>query len=46
MDTIIEYMENDCRLKDKYRERIDNFFAFNDKNNCQRVYEEILKLGD
>ena len=44
VDTIIEYMKNDCQLKDKYRERIDNFFAYNDKNNCQRVYDEIMKL--
>ena len=44
IDTLIEYMKNGCKLKDKYRERIDNFFAFNDRNNCQRVYEEILKL--
>ena len=44
VDRIIEYMENGCQLKDKYRERIDKFFAFNDQNNCQRVYEAILKL--
>lgn len=44
VDRIIEYMENGCTLKDKYRERIDNFFAFNDQNNCQRVYEKILEL--
>lgn len=44
VDRIIEYMENGCQLKDKYRERIDKFFAFNDQNNCQRVYEEIIKL--
>lgn len=44
VDTIIEYMKNDCQLKDKYRRRIDNFFAYNDKNNCQRVYDEIMKL--
>lgn len=37
-------MESGCQLKDKYRERIDNFFAFNDQNNCQRVYEKILEL--
>ena len=37
-------MENNCQLKDKYRERIDKFFAFNDMNNCQRVYEAILAL--
>lgn len=44
VDTIIEYMENDCRLKDIYRSRIDNFYVFNDRNNCQRVYDQIMKL--
>lgn len=44
VDRIIEYMENGCELKPKYRERIDNFFAFNDKNNCKRVYEKIIVL--
>lgn len=41
---IIEYMENGCQLKEKYRERIDQFFAFNDQNNCRRVYEKIMEL--
>lgn len=44
VNRIIEYMENGCQLKDKYRERIDNFFMFNDRNNCQRVYEKIMEL--
>lgn len=43
VDRIIEYMENDCQLKEKYRKRIDDFFAFHDKNNCQRVYEKIME---
>jgi CDP-glycerol glycerophosphotransferase (TagB/SpsB family) len=42
VNLIIEYMENDCKLKDKYRERIDNFFAYNDKNNCQRIFDHIV----
>ncbi len=42
IDRIIEYMENDCQLKDVYRERIDNFFPYNDKNNCQRLYEKLI----
>lgn len=41
---IIEYIQNDCQLKDVYRKRIDKFFAFNDRNNCQRIYDEIIKL--
>lgn len=41
---LIEYMKNDCVLKEKYEKRINNFFAFNDRNNCQRVYEAIKEL--
>ena len=44
INLLIEYMKNDCKLKDKYKKRIDNFFAFVDKKNCERVYKEILKL--
>ena len=39
-------MTNECKLKEEYRVRIDNFFAFNDRNNCQRVYERILELNE
>lgn len=42
VNRIIEYMENGCELKEKYRKRIDSFFAYNDRNNCERVYEKIL----
>lgn len=45
VDRIIEYMENGCKLKDKYLQRIDNFFAFDDQNNCERVYQKIIELG-
>lgn len=44
VDRIVEYLENGCKLKQKYRDRIDSFFAFNDKNNCQRVYERIIQM--
>ena len=44
VDRIIEYMQSGCVLKDKYRERIDAFFAFNDKKNCERIYKEIMSL--
>ena len=39
---LVEYMENDCRMKDEYRRRADDFFAFNDHNNCQRIYDVML----
>ena len=44
VDRLIEYMEHDCRLKDEYRARIDRFFAFDDAENCRRVYEKLLAL--
>lgn len=44
VDCLIEYMENDCKIKDKYLDRIKKFYAFNDKNNCQRIYRSVLKL--
>ncbi|MBD5503521.1 MAG: glycosyltransferase [Lachnospiraceae bacterium] len=44
VDRVIEYMENDCQLKDVYRTRIEKTFPYNDRNNCKRVYEEIIKL--
>lgn len=43
VNRIIEYMKIECQLKDIYRFRIDQFFAFNDQNNCQRVYEKIME---
>ena len=44
IDRMIEYMKNECQLKDYYRERIDRTFRYSDQNNCQRVYEEIIRL--
>lgn len=44
VDEIISFMENGCKLDGFYRKRIDDFFAYNDRNNCQRICDEILKL--
>ena len=41
VDMLCDYIENDCQLKSLYRERIDRFFAFKDRGNCQRIYEAI-----
>lgn len=46
IDRIIEYVENDCKLKPMYRERIDHFFAFHDHDNCKRVVERIRNLPE
>ena len=47
MDTfllIIEYIGNDCKIKEKYSKRIEEFFFYTDKNNCKRVYDAIKKI--
>ncbi|MCR5846612.1 MAG: CDP-glycerol glycerophosphotransferase family protein [Lachnospiraceae bacterium] len=44
VDLIIEYIQSGCELKEKYRNRIDNFFAYNDQNNCSRVFDRIAKI--
>ena len=44
IDLIVEYMENDCKIKEEYYNRIKDFYLFTDKNNCKRVYEAIKKI--
>jgi len=41
---MIEIIADDCRISEKYRNRADSFFAFNDKCNSERIYNEILEL--
>ncbi|MBE6499001.1 MAG: glycosyltransferase [Methanobrevibacter thaueri] len=42
-DKISKYLESDCKMEEKYQKRVDEFFKFNDRNNCKRVYEWIKK---
>lgn len=42
VDEICSHMENECRLRDEYARRIDDFFAYTDRNNCKRVYEALV----
>ena len=43
VDLICEYMDNECKIKNEYKNRIDKFFKYHDYNNCERVYNEIMK---
>lgn len=45
VERIIEYMKDGCQLKPVYRERIEQFYAFNDRENSKRVYEKIKALN-
>lgn len=44
VDLIIEYIENDCRIKEEYSKRIDGFYEFTDSNNCRRAYDKIKSI--
>ncbi len=43
IDKIKYYLENNCRMEDLYKKRVDNFFKHTDKNNCKRTYDWIYK---
>ena len=40
----IEYMESGCVMKEKYRRRLDSFFAHRDRDNCRRIAERLYAL--
>ncbi len=43
VETIIDYIRNDCKMKEEYRRRAEVFFAFHDQKNCERVYNKIVE---
>ena len=42
VDAVCAYMEEECRIKEEYERRIEDFFEFTDRNNCKRVYEAMM----
>ena len=42
VDAIIEMIDNCCKPKEIYQQRIEAFFPVNDYQNCQRMYEKLL----
>ena len=42
VEKIVEYMDNGCCMSDKYRNRVDKFFKFRDKNNSKRIYDFLI----
>ncbi|WP_304103482.1 CDP-glycerol glycerophosphotransferase family protein [Methanobrevibacter ruminantium] len=41
IEKIIHYIDNDCIMEDKYKDNVDKFFKYIDKNNSKRVYDWI-----
>lgn len=44
IESIENYLENNCEMKDIYKNRVDSFYKYNDKNNCKRIYDYILDM--
>lgn len=42
VDKIISYIDNGCEMEEIYRNRVDDFFAFHDKENSKRCYDWIM----
>lgn len=44
INCVKKIMENDCKMDDEYKARVDDFYEFTDDNNCKRVYNHILDI--
>ena len=44
IDALIEAIENDCRVEEKYAKRRDEYFGPFDGRNCERIYDMIMNL--
>lgn len=43
---LLNMMENSCIMQEKYEKRRKSFFEYFDGKNCERIYQEILKLDE
>lgn len=43
---IFEYLEQGCREKDIYQERVKAFYTYLDTKCCERIYERVMKEYD
>lgn len=44
VEAVLSLLNSDCKMDEIYKKRVDDFFAYRDDKNCERIYEEILKL--
>lgn len=43
VNTLCEYMENGCKMQPMYVERVNDFYAYDDHENCRRIYDQVLE---
>ena len=46
VDTLCKYMENGSMIEEEYKRRADDFFAFDDFNNSERIYNAIMEFTE
>ncbi len=44
VNKILYYLDTDCTMEEKYKKRVDQFYAYTDNNNCKRVYDRINQM--
>lgn len=44
IEKIEQYIENNCEMEKFYKDRVGSFYAYTDRNNNQRVYDEIINM--
>lgn len=42
VNELISLIENDCKVEKKYLDRMNGFYAFDDQNNCERIFNAII----
>lgn len=42
---LINLIDNDCKIEEKYLDRINVFFNRRDNHNCERTYKAITEIG-
>lgn len=42
---IISCIEGGCVMGDEYIKRVEDFFAYTDRDNCKRIFEAIERIG-
>ena len=45
-EVLCDYIENDCKIKEEYKNRYENFFVQSDRNSGKRLYEAVRKLTE
>ena len=46
VDLIIECIENECKMKSLYYNRVKSFFKYRDTKNSERIFIELCKVCD